>query len=1195
MLKNNFLSLFFLLFGSLLTAQVTVSGHVTFANPDESSPVPMWEVFFNMGDGNLVGQTFTNEEGYYEIGIEIATPGQPPWTVETFDICTGDQLVQEIDINPDQSDYVIDFVLCQGIDPPDPVDGCEAFFYSEQIGHDDEGYAVEFFDLSYHSGEIDSWEWTFGDGTSATEQSPTHVYAEAGDYLVSLTIIGAFGDGIVCTSTVEYDIVVWDESDCDCPADVYDPVCVITPSGAMFEFINPCYAECAGFDAYIACEPDCACPAFYAPVCVTLDDGTIFTFENHCFAECEGYSPDQWIDCEPNECDCPDEYNPVCIPSFPGGPIISFDNACIAECAGFAPGDYQDCDSDCICPEFYEPVCVVNADGDIITFDNFCFAQCAGYGPDHWIDCEDECDCPEDIYEPVCVATPSGLILTFVNPCYAECAGYGEDVYYHCDDEGCVCPEYLDPVCVITADGEMLTFDNPCFAECEGYGPDQWFHCDPIGCECPDIYDPVCVAGFAGIITFPNTCFAECAGFSEEFYVDCEEDCICPDIWDPVCVAIPDNPLHTIHFPNACYAECAGYGPDNFVDCEEDCICPDVWDPVCVLDADGHIITFGNACEAACEGYGEGDFVDCQPDCVCPDIYAPVCVPTDTGFVILFDNACYAECAGYGSDQYFDCDGGCVCPDVWDPVCVLDADGHIITFGNACEAECAGYGSDSFVDCEDDCICPAVWAPVCVASPAGIIITFGNSCEAECAGYGPDDFVDCENNCGCPDIWDPVCVSGFAGIITFPNECVAICEGFSPDVFVDCEDCHCDDYYLPVCVIDPLTGDFLEFSNPCYAACAGYGQDAIIPCFPTDDCISNFDFEVLPDSPLSVQFTDLSYAEDGITSWHWDFGDGETSNEQNPLHTYADGGVYDITLVITSEHCGEFIAIHHICIGDGGGVGGPDCQSFFFLEQANTDDLLSFQFIDLSLGNVNAWAWDFGDGTTSTEQNPTHTYAEAGDYIVTLSIFAGDCQSTVSIPVTAGENIWYGDLSCRAWFLPITSPDGNEVFFINLSSADAIEFEWNFGDGEVSNNPLALHSYAEAGTYTVTLTIVTSEGCTNSFSATVTIGTDGDDGFGANPTFSITTSTDEVAQLKGLQAAPNPTNGDLRVSWTVQKAGDYNWQLFDINGRLIEQRGARSSAGVMTTKIDLSNQPSGIYLLRLQTPDGIQTLRLSKI
>jgi len=1106
MLRNNYLTLIMLLMANFLVAQVTISGTVHFANEGDNLPVPGWNVQFFMGAEIPAAEAITDENGFYEIEMDITLSGETTYYVSAIDICTGDFLTVDLDVSVDITEYDANFTLCDGINPPDPTEGCDAFFFSEQNGDEDEGYVVQFFDLSFHSEGIDTWEWSFGDGHNSTESNPTHHYENVGEYLVTLTISGEI-EGELCTSTMEAIIIVHDQEDCDCPTDEYDPVCVFSPSGEIFEFTNPCYAACAGYDEshFQSCENDCNCPDFYAPVCVLSAEGFFLPFDNHCFAECAGYGPDQWLDCEPNECECPNEYNPVCVYTPSGGTEIIFDNACLAECAGFSPGEYQECGSECICPEFYQPVCVTTPDGVVLTFDNFCFAQCEGYGPDQWTECEpNECECTDE-YDPVCVATPSGQILTFTNACEAECAGFSEDIFYSCDGEVCSCPEYEDPVCVTTSNGETLVFSNPCFAECEGYTADDYFDCDPWGCGCPSIYDPVCVNGFAGQITFNNACEAECAGFTEADFVECEEECNCFDLWDPVCVSITGNPFDVITFPNACVAECEGFSPEDFVNCEWDCACDDVWDPVCVLTEDGAITTFSNECEAACFGYTPDQFVDCEEECICPAVWDPVCVATDTGFVVMYSNACEAECEGYTADDYFDCNN---------------------------------------------------------------------------------------TGCDCPEIWDPVCVNGFAGVITFPNECVALCEGFSPDMFVECDtECECDDFFLPVCVANPITGEFLEFINPCYAACEGYSAEDIVECFPSDDCWSEFGFDIISEDGLTVQFNDFSYASDEITSWSWDFGDGNTSTEQNPMHTYAEGGVYDITLVITSELCGEISSLSHICLGDGGGVGGPECQSFFFFEQPDSDNLLSFQFIDLSFGEVNAWVWDFGDGNTSTEQNPSHTYDEAGDYIVNLTIFAEECQSTVTMPVTAGENIWYGELECRAWFLPINSPDNNEVFFINLSSPDAIEFTWDFGDGEISNDPLALHEYAEAGVYTITLTIVTANGCTNSFSTTIDLSSDG---FASNPSFFLVSSTDEIAKLTGLEAAPNPSNGTVRINWNVEKTGQYTWQLFDINGRMVKQGQDQSLLGTANLNLDLTDQAAGVYLFRLKTIDGIQTLRLSK-
>jgi len=632
-----------------------------------------------------------------------------------------------------------------------------------------------------------------------------------------------------------------------------------------------------------------------------------------------------------------------------------------------------------------------------------------------------------------------------------------------------------------------------------------------------------------------------------------QSNCNCPtDEYLPVCVTTASGQLLT--FTTACFAECAGYSADQYFLCDgggNPCGCPDFFAPVCVVTADGDVLEFPNHCFAECASYGPDHWTDCEhTGCECPgNLYDPVCVFTPNGVSIQFNNACLAECAGFNPDQYQPCDGGCACPEYWDPVCVTLDDGTVETFSNYCFALCAGYSPGDWGTCNEDCLCTDEYNPVCVATPnGGLILTFGNPCEAECAGYGPDIYYPCDGGgCVCPQI------------------------------------------YAPVCVIT-ASGELLEFVNACYAECAGFTE--VIDCSPHEDCFANFTYHFGSDNPLVVQFNDLSFAVDGITSWHWDFGDGESSTAQNPHHTYSADGVYEVVLTIESPECGLLVFSQHICIGQGGGFGGPSCQSFFFFEQPDPANLLTFQFLNLSLGGEGGLVWDFGDGQTATEQNPLHTYAEAGTYTVSLTVLTANCVSVTQIDVQAGENFWYGDLACRAWFLPIINPEGQEVFFINLSSTDAVEFVWDFGDGTTSNTPLASHQYAESGTYTVTLTITTTNGCTNTFSSTIDL--EGD-GFTSNPVFSLVNGTDEVASLPELTVAPNPTHGRVDVSWTNTTAGAYTWQLFDLNGRLLQTRNATSTGAKESLPLDLSTLPGGIYLFRLQTAAGIRTLRLSKL
>lgn len=134
-------------------------------------------------------------------------------------------------------------------------------------------------------------------------------------------------------------------------------------------------------------------------------------------------------------------------------------------------------------------------------------------------------------------------------------------------------------------------------------------------------------------------------------------------------------------------------------------------------------------------------------------------------------------------------------------------------------------------------------------------------------------------------------------------------------------------------------------------------------------------------SPLSVQFTDQSSNEPNV--WQWDFGDGESSSEQNPVHTYTTPGVYTVQLTAYNpDGSGTMVKTNYIYVSDGFVV------DFVATPLSGTAPLM-VNFTDLTTGTPTSWNWDFGDGATSTQQNPVHTYTAGGTYTVTLSASDG--------------------------------------------------------------------------------------------------------------------------------------------------------------------------------------------------------------
>jgi PKD repeat protein len=242
-------------------------------------------------------------------------------------------------------------------------------------------------------------------------------------------------------------------------------------------------------------------------------------------------------------------------------------------------------------------------------------------------------------------------------------------------------------------------------------------------------------------------------------------------------------------------------------------------------------------------------------------------------------------------------------------------------------------------------------------------------------------------------------------------------------------------------------------------------------------------------TPLSVQFTDQSAAGTyPITSWSWSFGDGGTSTSQSPSHTYAAAGTYDVTLTVTttagtdSDTKEGYVVASNPVLPTAGFSGTPRSGSV----------PLSVQFTDQSAAGtypITSWSWSFGDGGSSTVQNPTHVYNSAGSYVVSLTV-----------TTTAGSDGEVKNDYVVATKPPIAAFEGSPrtgdspllVQFTDLSaegSAPITTWSWSFGDGGTSTSQNPAHTYAAVGTYTVALTVTTTDGSdTETKAGYVTVG-----------------------------------------------------------------------------------------------------------
>ena len=185
----------------------------------------------------------------------------------------------------------------------------------------------------------------------------------------------------------------------------------------------------------------------------------------------------------------------------------------------------------------------------------------------------------------------------------------------------------------------------------------------------------------------------------------------------------------------------------------------------------------------------------------------------------------------------------------------------------------------------------------------------------------------------------------------------------------------------------------------------------------------------------------------------WDFGDGATSTLESPDHTYTTAGVYEVSLQAT-------------------GIGGTATETqadlitvrpradFSFL--AIDDSPFTVQFTNASSGSPTAFSWNFGDGSSSTEESPTRIYASQQNYTVTLTVTRDSLMDSEAKLVAAPQ----ADFS-----VDTTAGDADlMVNFTNSTSGAVTSYFWEFGDGATSTDETPSHTYTDAGVFEVQLT-----------------------------------------------------------------------------------------------------------------------------
>ena len=368
----------------------------------------------------------------------------------------------------------------------------------------------------------------------------------------------------------------------------------------------------------------------------------------------------------------------------------------------------------------------------------------------------------------------------------------------------------------------------------------------------------------------------------------------------------------------------------------------------------------------------------------------------------------------------------------------------------------------------------------------------------------------------------------------------------------------------------------VEINNTCFADTCG---TVVIAANPQPcNLIAGFTYSATS-AANTIAFTNASNGYAAGDSIRWSFGDGSSSFDNNPTHTYNGPGTYQVCLWIKKNPTapGTAPCVAELCYGV---VVSNPCNlvpSFNYSPAPNQNNTFLFTNTTLT-ANAPQVTWIFGDSTTATGNVVTHTFTDPGTYWVCMHVAVSNtCAADTCMIITVSSNPQPCNLDASfVWQSSSASP--NVVYFLNtsLGYAPGDSIMWNFGDGTTSYDVNPVHTFASAGAQNVCLRIVKGLNAPGA-------------------PLCASEMCQPVNVMTTLIAYPNPATDVVNVNLALDSTTQVMAFLYNAQNILVAQTSIAGVSGNNTITFNTSNLAPGYYFIRIYYNGQFTIARFLKI